>query len=455
MKNTLLNERIVKILIAEWIPSLNKGELAILVGMLETFKILGKTKVSIFSIYPSIDKERYPENLNIIDVISDLHLEESLLEKTRSIRVKASLSAALQHLFFTLLYLILGRYVLKIMNKKIWREYYESDVIIICHNGVNCIGGCVLDFSPIYITLLAKILHKPVIIYANGTDDFGRGIRGLLAKLLAVFVLNNADLITTRDDESFLYLQKFVLNKARIYFTGDPAILLPSSNLERVKHIMHEENIDKNKILIGVALSHEVLCKAFPLFKNEIMRYEKAITEIALLLDNLIEKFGAIIVFIPHCIEPYWQRDDRVLAKDIYNLMKNKHNVRLINKEYSPQELKGILGQLDLLVSTRVHAAISALSMGTPSIILKHLMDKRADRLVGKNLNQEKWIYDIGNLNFDDLFNHVNNLLAVSNEVRKNLPSIIISAKKKALLNGILLKTFLIPYLKKQGRYLS
>jgi polysaccharide pyruvyl transferase WcaK-like protein len=218
---------------------------------------------------------------------------------------------------------------------------------------------------------------------------------------------------------------------------------------------MHEENIDKNKILIGVALSHEVLCKAFPLFKNEIMIYEKAITEIALLLDNLIEKFGAIIVFIPHCIEPYWQRDDRVVAKDIYNLMKNKHNVRLINKEYSPQELKGILGQLDLLVSTRVHAAISALSTGTPSILLKHSMDKRPDRLVGKNLNQEKWIYDVENLNFDDLFNHVNNLLAVSNEVRKNLPSIIISAKKKALLNGILLKTFLDSISKKQGRYLS
>jgi hypothetical protein len=80
--------------------------------------------------------------------------------------------------------------------------------------------------------------------------------------------------------------------------------------------------------------------------------------------------------------------------------------------------------------------------MGIPSILLKHSADTRADGLIGKNLNQEKWIYSIENLNSNDLFNYVENLLSVLNEVRKDLPSIIASAKKKALLNGILLKTF-------------
>jgi len=57
-----LNENSVRILIAEGVPSLNKGELAILVGMLKTFEALGKVEVSIFSHYPSADKERYPKS---------------------------------------------------------------------------------------------------------------------------------------------------------------------------------------------------------------------------------------------------------------------------------------------------------------------------------------------------------------------------------------------------------
>jgi colanic acid/amylovoran biosynthesis protein len=435
-----LSKRPVRILIAEWIPSLNKGELAILKGMLKTFQALGKVEVSIFSFFSSLDKERYPKNMKLIDVSSELYLRNPLSNKSKLNVFRNFLFATLQHLSFGFLHKIAGKKVLKITNKTIWKEYCNSDIIIICHDQVNSVSGFILDFSPVYITLLAKALNKPIAIYANGTYNFGRKIW----KIPATYVLNNVDLITARTEESFLYLKEFIWNKARIHLTGDPAILLPPANSETTKDIMHEKNINKNeKLLVGATLSREVLLNAFRTYKNSTMRYQKAITEIARLFDRLTGNLQAIIVFIPHCIEPYRQRDDRIVAKGIADLMKNKHKVRVINKEYSPEELKGLMAEFDLFISTRVHAAISALSMGIPTITLTSSTDIRAHGLVGKNLNQEEWVYNVENLDVNRLFARITDLLYASDEIRKTLPSIVISAREQALLNGRLLKVLL------------
>jgi len=430
-----LNDNSIRVLIAEWVPSLNKGELAILIGMLKTFEALGKVEVSIFSYYPSIDKERYPKNVKIIDVGSDLYLGNSLPESSRL--VKACLFAALQHLFFTLSYKILGKHALKVMRRAIWREYCESDVIIICHDQLNCVDGCFLTFSPIYITLLAKALRKPIVIYANGTTKFKRKTWEILAK----YVLNNVNLVTVRDEETFSYLKRLTLNEARIHLTGDPAILLPPVDSERAMNIMLKENILPNDgLLIGAIISHGMLLHGS--YRNG-ERYKKLITEIALLFDRIIERYQATIVFIPHCLEPYLHRDDRIVSKKIFSAMKNKHKVRVIIEEYSPEELKGLVGQLDLLISARVHAAIGALSMNVPTYALTVSSDRRAYGLIGKMLKQEKWIYYLENLNVDVFFKNITELLCESGETRKNLPSIVNSVKQKALLNGRLLKRLL------------
>ena len=437
-----MGDKPIKILIAEWVPSLNKGELAILKGMLKTFKALGKVEVSIFSFCPYIDKKRYPKNVKIIDIGSDLCIGygDSLIEASRLVEAKAFFFSAVQHLFFALAAKILGKNVLRFMNKSVWKEYYRSDVIIICHDGVSCVGGFVLFLSPLYITLLAKFLRKPIVIYANGTHSFGRKIW----KILATFVLNSVDLITVRDEESFSYLKKFVWNKARIHLTGDPAILLPSVDSRKVREIMLREGVNEDGgLLVGVAISHEVLSSAFRGYMNTDGAYRKAVREIAKVLDRLVESFQASIVFVPHCIEPYHRRDDRIIAREIHNAMKNKHKVHIITNEYSPEELKGLIGQFDIFISSRIHSVINALSMGVPTCCITRSSDKRACGLIGKMLMQERWIYNVENLNANNIFTHIATLISNSNKIRSELPSIIRSAKKRAMLNGKLLKALL------------
>lgn len=449
-----MNEGVVKILIAEYIPTLNKGELAILKGMLKTFELLGKTEINIFSFYPMLDRERYPPEVGIIDVCRDLHIQHLLHKRSSVFNLLASFFAGIQHLFFIIIYKIAGKNALRIMGKPIWHKYYESDVFIVCHDEVDCVNGVFLLFSPIYISLLAKTLCKPVVVYASGQSKISnliwiwRARTKKLWKIFAKYFLSHVDLITTRDDETFAYFKDFSKGKVPIYFAADPAILLNSASLETVRSIMLQENIDKNGgLLIGVAISRGVLLNAFQCL-NPNERYKKAIEEIARLLDQLIQRFHATVVFIPHCIEHFRHNDDRTVAMDVYRKMANGHKVRVITKEYSPEELKGLIGQFDLLISGRVHAAISALSMGVPCCMIANPLDRRPYNLIGKTFKQEKWIFNVNNLNVDMLYKLLTDLIYGSDDIRKGLPIITNSITEKALFNGRLLKTLLNSRLK-------
>ena len=436
-----------KVLIAEYVPSHNKGELAILNGILETLKMLGKVEVYIFSIYPALDRARYPREVRIIDMKQNLCLKKLNIKSKVNI-MWASFVAMLQHILFAILYATIRKRSLKIMNKPLWQAYCECDVILICHDEVDCVNGVFFQFSPVYISLLAKTLRKPIVIFANGTTRLTSQVwiwkfhSKRLWKILAKYVLKSADLITVRDEETLLLFKEISCNKLHIYFTADPAILLSPADNKKIKEIMLDEEIRRdNGPLVGVALSREVLSEAFKSKVNSALRYKKAIEEIARLLDRLINEMNFTVIFIPHSVEPH--RDDRVVARDIYQLMRNRHKAKVINREYSPQELKGLIGQLDLLITSRVHAAINALSMLVPSFIFTRSWDRRAYNIIGKMLNQRKWIYEIENLNVNKIVALIAELLNSRKKIRKDLAIAVQYMKEKALFNGKLLKAIL------------
>ena len=82
----------IKIFIAENVPSLNKGEMSILEGMLESFKILGKVEVTMLSDMPQIDQPRYGIKVKIIDVKKALHLPDGLITRHRIFKIFISFS---------------------------------------------------------------------------------------------------------------------------------------------------------------------------------------------------------------------------------------------------------------------------------------------------------------------------------------------------------------------------
>ena len=443
MPDKLSNQRSLKIFIAEYVPTLNKGELAILLGILQTFKILGvKTEVYIFSFFPSIDEKRYPYEVIPINVLKELKISNPLLAKRRLIRFKIFLLSAVQHTLFMVGYALLGRRVLKIWNKSLWQIYLNTDVFIIGHDQVDIVYGFGLMFLPIYISVLGRMLKKLIMIYANGINTPSN----VFKKILTTFVTSLVHVITVRDPESYAVYRRLVGNEGKLFLTYDPAVLAPLANDWKIDEIISVEGLPYSKqhdsFIIGVDLSFEVLAKAyegkFPLKES----FWKAVEEVAKALDKFIEEFNAYVVFIPHCIEPYDLRDDRLVAKAIYSLMSRKDRAKVIIREYSTEELKGLISRFNLLVTSRVHAAVGAISVHVPVCVLAYPSDRRAYGLLSP-VSQEKFIFDVRDLSSEKLYSHLKELVRESDNIKDDLRILSSNLHRKALVNGILLKMLL------------
>ncbi|MEM2293760.1 MAG: polysaccharide pyruvyl transferase family protein [Nitrososphaerota archaeon] len=430
----------MNILIAEYIPSLNKGELEILYGMTRIFSSLGPYSVYLFSLLPSFDRKHYPPEVNLINVVSDLRLVNPLYIKSKLDSLRNLTMIILQYLYFIFLYTLKKDKILKNIKKDIWRAYINADVIIICHDQMPIVFGFLLPFTPILNVLVSKVLSKPLVILANGTHyvdlSYSSFFYRIVTKILLPYVINNTSLIIVRDYETYILFKNAVKEKRKIFVTADPAFLLTS------KPSGFLLPFSGCRYTIGVALSKEAIIKS-SIVKNSSKRsFVEYLNLFAKIFDYLIEKLDAMIVFIPHSIEPYFDRDDRRIALEIYKCINHKDHVKLLLDDLSLQDLRSIIGSLDLLITTRVHAAISALSMGVPTIVLKWPSDRRAQNLIGVYFKQKDWIIDISAIDYNAFKEIICDFLSRKNEIRECILETVYIIQRRALLNSKILKIF-------------
>ena len=437
-------EKVTKILIAENVPSLNKGEMTILEGMLESFKTLGKVEVTMLSDLPQIDQSRYGTKVKIIDVKKTLLLSGGLAGHHQLFKMFISFLFISQHLLFSILYKISGSRALKLMKSEIWREYVESDVIIIGHNGSFGLGWGGMLRTPVYfyyfyIPLFAKMLGKTIILYGGSISRFGR-FRWVLEKG-AKFALNRIDLITLREDVSYQNLREMGVKNDRVFVTPDLAFLLHPVPSDQAKEIMMREGIKESyRPLIGMTVTRNRAFMAFPDINPE-KSYIKHNTIIAQVVDDATSRFNAFVVFVPHCIGSTKENDDRITAADIFQMCKNKDKVMVITNEYGPKELKGLIGQFDLFIGERIHSVVNAMSMRVPSIVISKSTDQRLGII--KMIGQENAIYYVENLNADTLLSKINDICSKKDMIKKDLRYQTEIIKERAMLNGKLLKELL------------
>ena len=86
------------------------------------------------------------------------------------------------------------------------------------------------------------------------------------------------------------------------------------------------------------------------------------------LCEFIIKQYdGKIILFSPNM--PYKnETSDYELSEKLYLSISNRECVVLLKKNYSPREFKGIQGELDLFITTRMHSSIMSTMIGTPTI---------------------------------------------------------------------------------------
>lgn len=250
---------------------------------------------------------------------------------------------------------------------KIVKTIEQSDLIIIGGNSLmelreNEFLRGVSSYATL-IALWAISYNKPYALF--GLNIVGP-IEGQLTQKHAKFLIENAELVTAREDHVIKYLTDVNISCRNVKVCGDPAFGLTLPRLSQKASGSREKLLrwrDKEKILIGLNYRIEY-------WSCSKERREFIIERLAQVTEKIIEKNNAQFLFIPNCTYSNgdrWQ-DDRLTNHKIFNHLDTKYakDVFLIEEEQNVFETANIFSYLNFHITNRRHSAIFAALNGVP-----------------------------------------------------------------------------------------
>lgn len=197
---------------------------------------------------------------------------------------------------------------------------------------------------------------KKFIIWGASIGPFEKSA---YAKRIFKTHLQNVDLITSRESKTTKYLKKLeIVNN--VEKCADPAFVVSSKQKYSFNHY---------HLVIGLNLS--------PLSSNQTFHMEtidRLLLKQAKIIEEIITKFNAEIILIPHVVSENIYDDDLRFLKYLKTLINDKFvdHVRLIDNDPGFIGVKNILAGCDIVISARMHCAINALEAGIPTIFISY-----------------------------------------------------------------------------------
>ncbi len=254
---------------------------------------------------------------------------------------------------------------------------------------------------------IAKMFHKPVIVYANGIGPINKKINRALTKK----TLNKVDLITLRDYNSKTTLEEIGV-QSKMVVTSDPVFTLESSNKDRVNSIFKEEEIPTDKPLIGISVRN---------WKNT----SNIVDVVSKTIDYIDSSYDVNTILIP-----MHYPEDLEISLDIAK-KSNSPNCYVIKNKYNVEDMMGIINRLELIIAMRLHSLIYAATQAVPMIGLVY--DPKVDGLLEMLNIKEKC--DVEKIELVELCSLIDKVWNNKKNIRSSLTEIKNELREKALDN--------------------
>lgn len=189
----------------------------------------------------------------------------------------------------------------------------------------------------------AQLLHKPVMLYANGIGPVRRPANRRRVRR----VVESASLVTLRDHASARELERMGVTRP-VQVTADPVFHLEPVGEKRRSELLAAAGLEGTAPFAVVSV-------------REWRNVGDFWVQLARLCDHLHRTYGLNILFL--LMQP--ERDREVTAR-VQGLMEEPAHV--LDISCTPRELMGILGRSRLCVAMRLHTLIFAARMAVPAL---------------------------------------------------------------------------------------
>jgi colanic acid/amylovoran biosynthesis protein len=306
-------------------------------------------------------------------------------------------------------------------------EYSSADLIV-STGGTYLVENYNFD-QRIFDYNLSLYFKAPLVFFTQSLGPFHKTTNR--AALKPIF--EKSLLVLLRDKRSLNNLVDLGVKNVNAYVATDAAFALADPNIVAIA-----KNNSTNSAPLKVAIS----VREWKHFKtvDPVMGKRKYFETLQALTIHLVEKYNARVTYISTCqgILEYWTDDSQIALKIVETLPDRiKKSIRVNTDFHSPEDFVKIMQGFDLMIATRMHAAILALGAGVP--VLPIAYEFKTQELF-KRLGQGQSVQDIENITPETLIDAADDFINVLPQFRKELFSRVEQERKCALKSGMMVK---------------
>ena len=221
--------------------------------------------------------------------------------------------------------------------------------------------------------LLVLFMGKNLVLLPQTLGPF----KGRLARVIARYILNRADVIYSRDYTGIEEMRKFLsrgFKIPRVRFCYDVGFALDPVKPDNMNLGAFSEKRTDDSCVVGLNISGLLFMGGYT--QNNMFGLKIDYRElIYTLIDRLMQKKKVMIVLVPHVFGSLEHLEsDSVVCAKIYDELKTKYKDRLFLAQgyYNQNEIKYVIGLCDFFIGSRMHACIAALSQNIPAVAIAY-----------------------------------------------------------------------------------